>query len=45
MLTSEQLRVIYRLYKSVTCTAEFIFLTNMERVPQTIIYSFREEKL
>lgn len=25
MLTSEQLRVIYRLYKSVTCTAEFIF--------------------
>lgn len=34
MLTSEQLRVIYRLYKSVTCTAEFIFLTNMERVPQ-----------
>lgn len=33
MLTSEQLRVIYRLYKSVTCTAEFIFLTNMERVP------------
>ena len=61
MLTSEQLRVIYRLYKSVTCTAEFIFfnkhgtgsikrcgiifLRNMERVPQTIIYSFREEKL
>ena len=34
MLTSEQLRVIYRLYKSVMCTAEFIFLTNMERVPQ-----------
>lgn len=25
MLTSEQLRVIYRLYKSVMCTAEFIF--------------------
>jgi len=22
-----------------------IFLRNMERVPQTIIYSFREEKL
>lgn len=43
MLTSEQLRVIYRLYKSVMCTAEFIFLTNMERVPQTTIYSFREE--
>ena len=26
LLTSEQLRVIYRLYKSVMCTAEFIFL-------------------
>ena len=63
MLTSEQLRVIYRLYKSVTCTAEFIFFNkhgtgyikkkrcgfiffrNMEQVPQTTFYSFREEKL
>lgn len=61
MLTSEQLRVIYRLYKSVTCTAEFIFFNkhgtgSIKRCgiiffkkhgtgPQTIIYSFREEKL